>query len=134
MFQLKRRVWHTHSKAENLLQDNFGFKLRMLPWCSSKYVRMYLVYYIAITRVYAKPECTPMNTRNVWENMCARANQRCMGAVRANHDAHSSRLPSCVYTHALNMHFYIINLSCTCRLCCKHFQKCVESCSCLTCV
>ena len=36
-----------------------------------------------------------------------------MHAVRADHDAHGSRLTSQVYTRALNVHFYIIDLSCS---------------------
>ena len=62
------------------------------------------------------------------------ANQRCMHTVRANHDAHGSRLTSHAYMHILNVRFYIIDLLCTRRLCCEYFQKCAESCSCLTCV
>ena len=61
-----------------------------------------------------------------------RGNQRYTRAVRANHDAHGSRLTSRVYTRALDVHFHVIDLSCTRRLCCEYFQKRVESCSCLT--
>ena len=45
-----------------------------------------------------------------------RANQRCTRIVRANHAAHGSTLTSRVYMQALNVHFYIIDLSyiCTC--------------------
>ena len=64
---------------------------------------------------------------------CMLIQAKCMGEVRVNHDAHGSRLSFRVYTHALNVRtFYVIDLSCTCRLCCKYFQKHVELCSCLT--
>ena len=69
-----------------------------------------------------KPKCTSA--------VCG--NQRYTRAVRANHDAHGSRLTSRVYTRALDVHFHVIDLSCTRRLCCEYFQKRVESCSCLT--
>ena len=52
-----------------------------------------------------------------------RANKRCMHAVRANHDAHGSTLTSRVNTRALNVHFYTIDLSCTCRLFCWIFRN-----------
>ena len=69
-----------------------------------------------------KPKCTS----------AVRGNQRYTRAVRANHDAHGSRLTSRVYTRALDVHFHVIDLSCTRRLCCEYFQKRVELCSCLT--
>ena len=69
-----------------------------------------------------KPKCTS----------AVRGNQRYTRAVCANHDAHGSRLTSRVYTRALDMHFHVIDLSCTRRLCCEYFQKRVELCSCLT--
>ena len=125
---------------------------------------MHLFGLLRITCVYTKPECMPMkHTKCVANETCkmcvakhvcsykpkctsavhatseVHANQRCMRTVHTNHDAHGSRLTSCVYLRglnlcALNMHFYVIDLSCTCRLCCKYFQKLVESCNCLTCL
>ena len=59
------------------------------------------------------------------------ANQRYMCTVRANYDAHGSRLMSWVYICELH---YVIDLSCTCRLCCKHFQKLIKFCSICMCV
>ena len=59
------------------------------------------------------------------------ANQRYMCTVRANYDAHGSRLMSWVYICELH---YVIDLSCTCRLCCKHFQKLIKLCSICMCV
>ena len=59
---------------------------------------------------------------------------KCTSAVHANHDAYSSRLTSRVYTHAPDLQFYVTDLPCTHRLFCMYFQKCVELCSCLTCV
>ena len=86
------------------------------PWCSSKYSRMHLVYYVAIPRVYGKLECTPIKHKMHHTCSCepkctckcssckqectsvVSANQRYTCTVYANHDAHSSRLMSCVYT------------------------------------
>ena len=115
---------------------------------------MHIFGLLCITRVYAKPECTPMKyakcvgkTRvlvqtkmhecSSYKPKCTGAvcaNQKCTHAFCANHDAHSRRLTSHVYTHALNVHFYVIDLLCTCRLCFEYFQKRVELCSCLVCV
>ena len=64
-----------------------------------------------------------------------------MSAIHANQNARvqfvqtkdvRARLTSRVYMHLLNMHFYVINLLYTRWLFCEYFQKCVESCSCLT--
>ena len=71
-----------------------------------------------------------VHTRNVWENTRAHANQNAQVqfvqtkdpcAVHENHDAQGSRLTSRVYMHALNVYFYIIDLSCTHRLFCMYF-------------
>ena len=51
------------------------------------------------TKVHKCSSCKPKSTSEV------RANQRCMRTVRANCDAHSSRLMSRVYTQTLNLHF-----------------------------
>ena len=58
-----------------------------------------------------KPECMSI----------VHAKQRYMHTVHVNHDAHGSRLMCNVYTHALNVHFYVLNLLCTWKSCCKHF-------------
>ena len=63
-----------------------------------------------------KQECTSV----------VRAKQKYMHAVHVNHNANSSRLKCYVYTHALNIHFYVIDLSYTWKPCDEHFQKCVE--------
>ena len=89
---------------------------------------------LCITRVYGKPnymaikdaKCVPRaraTKMHKWSS-CKQermsvvgANKRCMRAVHANHDAHGSTLMSSVYTRAINMNFYVIDLSCTRRLC-----------------
>ena len=81
---------------------------------------------LCITHVYSKPECIPMK-----DTKCLHVLMQ-TSAVRANHDAHGSILMSCVYMHALNIHFYIIGLSCTRRLCCEYFKNRVDLCSYLT--
>ena len=55
------------------------------------------------------------------------AKQRCKHAVHVRHDAHGSRVTCYVYMYALKMHFYVTDLSCTQKPCCKHFHKCVKS-------
>ena len=65
---------------------------------------------------------------------CSLCTPKCTSKVRVNHDAHCSTLLFRVYTCAVNVHFYVIDLSCTCKLRCEYFQKRVELCSCLTCV
>ena len=82
----------------------------------STHVRIWFtMYYLCIcqARVHANK-----THEMCGKNMCA-------------HDAHDSRLTFCVYTCALNMHFYVIDVLCIRRLRCKYFQKRVESCSCL---
>ena len=54
------------------------------------------------------------------------ANQRCTCTVCANHDVYGSRLTFHVYTRALNVHFHVINLSCTHMLCWEYFHKHVK--------
>ena len=58
-----------------------------------------------------------------------RANQRSTHAIHANHDAHSSRLTFHMYTRALNVDFYVIDLSCTHMLFSMYFLKRAMSCS-----
>ena len=98
---------------------------------------MHVFGLLLIPRVYAKPECTPMkHMKCVGKHTCS-CKPKCMSevcktrGVRANHDAHGSRVMSRVYICARNVHFYIIDLSCTYGLCCEYFQKHVELCSCL---
>ena len=94
---------------------------------------MHIFGLLCITHVYAKPECMPMKHTKCVGKTCVLmqnkmhecssckpkctsevlANQRCKHAVRANHDAHGSRLTSHVYTCALNVHFYVIDFPCT---------------------
>ena len=91
------------------------------------------MYYLCIcqARVHANETRMLMRTKMHECSSCkskctsaVHANQRFTSAVSANHDVHGSRLTSCVYTHALNGHFYVINLLCTRRLFCKYFQTC----------
>ena len=52
------------------------------------------------------------------------AKQRYTRAVRVNHDAHDSKLTSCVYI--LSVIFYVIDMLCTRKPCHEHFQKFIE--------
>ena len=76
----------------------------------------YLVYmYICIICVYAKPDCTPIKDSCSCKPKCTsavRASQKCMHALRAKHDAHSSRIRSHVYMRTTCIDSYIIDLSC----------------------
>ena len=91
---------------------------------------MHVFGLLCITCAHAKPERTPMKhakfvgkTRvlvKIKMHQCTsckpkcmsevRANQRSMHAVRANYDAHSSRLMSRVYTCALNHRLYWVSV------------------------
>ena len=97
---------------------------------------MHVFGLLCITYVYAKPNKTRkmcgknmharanQNAQVQMQNVpiALRANQRCTCTVCANHNAHGSRLTSRLYTRALNVYFYVINLSCTRRLFYVYFQ------------
>ena len=54
----------------------------------SKYTRNYLVYYVGITHVYAKPEYTPMKPMKCVEKHVCSCEPKCTSAVGATYNAH----------------------------------------------
>ena len=84
-----------------------------------------------LTTSYILLVCTPMKHTEKHACSCkpecmsvrSSCKQRYTYTVYVNHDTHGSRLMCCMYMLALNVHFYVINLSCAQKLCHEHFQK-----------
>ena len=72
------------------------------PWCSSKYALMYLVYYVAITRVYGKPDCMPMKLSRMLVQTkmheCSSCKQEHTSVVCANKSARALFVETTMHT------------------------------------